>query len=84
LIPAVEAFLLGKAVVLLGSPAKLAARLKVEEYVVLVWLSGHASVPSRILRSVVDMILEAERAKRRERRSAKEERRVRHRRHSLT
>jgi hypothetical protein len=67
LLPALEAILIGKAVGLLGSPAKLAARLKVEEYVVLIWLTGHACIPKRILRAVVDVVLTTERARRRTR-----------------
>jgi hypothetical protein len=67
LLPALEAILLGKAVGLVGTPAKLAGLLGVEEYVVLLWLSGHASIPRRILRTVIDMVLKAELARRRPR-----------------
>jgi hypothetical protein len=84
LLPALEAVLLGKAVGLLGSPAKLAARLKVEEYVVLIWLTGHASIPRRILRAVVDMVLQLERSRRRTRRTARSGTRLRRRRLTLS
>jgi hypothetical protein len=63
LLPALDAVLLAKALGLLGSSAKLAARLKVEEYLILMWLAGYSSIPRRILRAVIDLIVKAERAR---------------------
>jgi hypothetical protein len=64
LLPALDAVLLAKALALLGSSANLAARLKVDEYLVLMWLAGYSSIPRRILRVVIDLIVQAERARR--------------------
>ncbi|MGE5616096.1 MAG: hypothetical protein ACM3X5_04200 [Bacillota bacterium] len=50
--------LLGRALEIVGSRSELAARLSAEEHAVALWQSGRATIPDRVFRALVDLVLQ--------------------------